>query len=162
MTLCFTLVNSFKKSTCRIWVTSSLSATTLSPEVYKMPQHWLIHSLDDFKASELDVLDVLQCNLAFGLSIEHLRRFSTVLTDEIDGIHVRYTSLSSCFIFFLALSWKILFGASAYGLWLVYIQAFHHCSRIDETGLRNAWRERMGLQTGSLQVKKPSMLFNHV
>lgn len=35
----------------------------------------------------------------------------------------------------------------------MYIQAFHHCSRIDETGPGNAWRERMGLQTGSLQVK---------
>ena len=30
--------NTFKKSTCRIWVTSSLSATTPSPEVKKMPQ----------------------------------------------------------------------------------------------------------------------------
>lgn len=54
----------------------------------KMLELQLNHSQDDFKAAELDMLDVLQCNLAFGLSIEHLRRFSTVLTDEIDGIHV--------------------------------------------------------------------------
>nr|CBZ41115.1 Cyclin Bc protein [Oikopleura dioica] len=45
------------------------------------------YTRDDFKATELEILDVLQCNLAFGLSIEHLRRFSTVLTDEIDGMH---------------------------------------------------------------------------
>lgn len=70
--------------------------------------------LDDFKATELEILDVLQCNLAFGLSIEHLRRFSTVLTDEIDGMHVRYAK----FFFYcgLALAWKILPGACAYGL----------------------------------------------
>ena len=117
---------------------------------------------DDFKATEIEILDVLQCNLAFGLSIEHLRRYSTVLTDEIDGIHVRKNIFfSSSRKLFSALPRKVFHRAFFDGLRFVNIQAVDHWRWIDETRSGNSWKQRVGLPSRSLQVRSSFVLFTN-
>ena len=53
----------------------------------------------------------------------------------------------------LALSREVFYRAFFDGLRLVHIQALDHWRWIDETRSGNSWKQRVGLQARSLQVR---------